>query len=237
MIDVDGIVFDKDGTLIHFDSTWTPVFKDSAQHLSAQIGQPEKALQWLEAVGLCPETGKILPGTQLASGTTDVVAAAWREISPTLPPLEELIPWLDTYWAEKALEILEPVGNPPELFDELRSRSLKLAIATNDSEAAANETAKAIGIHHLLDALYGYDSGHGAKPWPGMILNFAERTGLSPSRLAMVGDSPADMGAGRAAGCGLVIAVLTGASPKEELEKLADLVIEDITEIPRYLTR
>ena len=37
---IRGIVFDKDGTLIHFDRTWTPVFVESAAALAEQIQQP-----------------------------------------------------------------------------------------------------------------------------------------------------------------------------------------------------
>jgi phosphoglycolate phosphatase len=44
----------------------------------------------------------------------------------------------------------------------------------------------------------------------------------------MVGDSPADLAAGRAAGCGLVIGVLSGASGGEVLGPLADLVLKDV---------
>ena len=83
--------------------------------------------------------------------------------------------------------------------------------------------------------MVGYDSGHGAKPEPGMILAFCAAMGLSPAEVAMIGDSPADLTAGRAAGCGRVIGVLTGTSPEALLTPLADLVVADVHALPTLL--
>ena len=69
-----------------------------------------------------------------------------------------------------------------------------------------------------------------------MILAFAAKTALAPREIAMIGDSPADMQAGRRAGVGLKIAVLTGACGRAQLAPLADLVLDDISEIPDVLS-
>ena len=227
-VDIQGIVFDKDGTLIHFDHTWTPVFVDSATALADEIGQPEMAAVWLQATGRDPGTGKVLPDTVLASGTTDVVAEQWRRLSPELPALDVLIPWLDEFWERRVLELLAPVGDLPGLFDLLRGTGLRLGVATNDAEKAAHATIHRLGLAERVDFVAGYDSGHGAKPAPGMILAFCRAMGLAPGQVVMIGDSPADLVAGRAAGCGRVVGVLTGTSPAEVLEPLADMVVDDV---------
>ena len=59
------------------------------------------------------------------------------------------------------------------LFTALRARGLKLGVATNDSEVPAQAHLRAHGLTGLLDFIAGYDSGHGAKPGPGMCLAFA----------------------------------------------------------------
>lgn len=232
---IRGIVFDKDGTLIHFEETWTPAYVESAEALAQQIGRPEQAAAWLEATGRDPASGRILPGTILASATVDVIAARWRELSPELPALDALIPWLDGFWERRALELLAPVGDLPGLFDRLRTGGLRLGVATNDSEQAANSTVARLDLAGLVDFVAGYDSGHGAKPAPGMILAFCTQMGLAPAEVAMVGDSPADLAAGRAAGCGRVIGVLTGTSPAGVLAPLADAVVADVHALPGLL--
>ena len=52
-----------------------------------------------------------------------------------------------------------------------------------------------------------------------------QRLGVPPDRTAVVGDSPADLRMGRAAGARRVIAVLTGVGEGAALEPLADLVL------------
>jgi len=225
---VRGIVFDKDGTLIDFERSWTPVFVESAAALADGIGRPEMASVWLQVTGRDAATGKVLPDTLLASGTTDVVAARWKAISPELPGLDELVPWLDEFWERRVLELLSPVGDLVGLLDGLLAHGLRLGVATNDTERAAHATLGRLGIADRLHFVAGYDSGHGAKPEPGMILAFCAAMNLDPAEVAMVGDSPADLAAGRAAGCGRVVGVLTGTSPMEVLAPLADVVVEDV---------
>ncbi len=229
---IKGIVFDKDGTLIHFEQTWTPAYVESAEALADQIGRPDMATVWLEATGRDPATGRILPGTVLASSTADVIAAHWRDLSPELPALDALIPWLDAFWERRSLELLAPVGDLHGLFDRLRGGGLRLGVATNDAEKAAHATVDRLGLADRVDFVAGYDSGHGAKPEPGMILAFCAQMGLAPSQVAMVGDSPADLAAGRAAGCGRVVGVLTGTSPAAVLAPLADTVLADVHALP-----
>lgn len=225
---IRGIVFDKDGTLIRFEETWTPAFWASAERLAADLGRPALAEEMMVAGGWCPQRRRILPGTELASGTTDVVARLWRAVAPDLPEDARLIPWLDTIWHEQAMAHLTPIDPLPALFAGLCGDGMACGLATNDSETGARETADRLGIAPHLSFTVGYDSGHGAKPAPGMIRAAQAAWGLAPAQTAMVGDSPADLASGRAAGCGLVIGVLSGASGRDVLEPLADLVLEDV---------
>jgi phosphoglycolate phosphatase len=50
----------------------------------------------------------------------------------------------------------------------------------------------------------------------------------------MVGDSLHDLRAGRAAGM-TVVGVLTGVARRQELEPEADVVLDDITQLPAWL--
>jgi phosphoglycolate phosphatase len=70
----------------------------------------------------------------------------------------------------------------------------------------------------------GYDSGHGPKPEPGMLLAFALHLGLHPSQIAMVGDNGHDMEMAGAAGAGAAIGVLSGTGTRQTLEALADVL-------------
>lgn len=232
---IRGIVFDKDGTLIDFEKTWVPALLSSAKALADTVGRGEMADAMLDTVGRDPKSGRITSGSQLASGTTDVIAARWREIVPQLPSVIEITAWLDEYWTTSGLENLHPVAPLRPLLQGLRGMDLVLGLATNDAERAAHLTLDKLGVADLFDQVHGYDSGHGAKPEPGMILEFCRVSKLDPAQVVMVGDSPADMDAGRKAGCGLVVAVLTGASGEHVLAPLADIVLPSIAKLPSLL--
>ena len=69
-----------------------------------------------------------------------------------------------------------------------------------------------------------------------MLLGVAQKMGIAPHHLAMVGDSTHDMAAGRAAGMHC-IAVLTGPATRADLVNHADIVLGNIGEIPEYLSK
>ena len=121
------------------------------------------------------------------------------------------------------------------LLSALRDQGLRIGLATNDSELPARQHLANHGLTDCFDFISGYDSGHGAKPGPGMCLAFARQLGLRPSRVAMVGDSRHDLEAGRAAGM-RTVAVLTGIAKREELAPHADVVLADIGAIPGWLS-
>jgi phosphoglycolate phosphatase len=120
------------------------------------------------------------------------------------------------------------------LLEGLRARGLVLGVATNDAEASAHEHLRAAGIAGHFAHVLGYDSGYTPKPSPDMLLGFADRAGLPPETVAMVGDSTHDLHAGRAAGM-VTIGVLTGLADTATLAPHADLVLPDIGHLPDYL--
>ena len=108
---------------------------------------------------------------------------------------------------------------------------LRLGVATNDSERSARRHIAALGLEEAIEFVAGYDSGHGGKPEPGMVLAFARHLGVAPERIAMVGDSRYDLEAGRAAGA-LTVAVLTGPANRDELAPHADYVVDGLAALP-----
>src|SRR5699024_10043216 len=120
------------------------------------------------------------------------------------------------------------------LLDGLRRAGYRLGVATNDSEAAARQQLGTAGILAAFDFVAGADSGHGAKPGPGMLLAFARDGGLDPGEVAMIGDSVHDMAMADRAG--VRIGVLTGPAEAADLENAADIVLDSIAALPAFLS-
>jgi phosphoglycolate phosphatase len=225
---IDGLLFDKDGTLFDFRISWGRW----AQGFLAQIAQDAAHAERLgRAIGFDPTTGSFAPDSPVIAATAADIAAA---LAPELPgvTVAELTDRIDASAAQAPMSQAVPLA---PLMASLRERGLRLGVATNDSEAPARQHLQNHGITACFDFIAGYDSGYGAKPGPGMCLAFARQLGLDPARVAMVGDSRHDLEAGRAAGM-RTIAVLTGIARREELAPHADVVLTDIGEIPGWLS-
>lgn len=225
---IDGLIFDKDGTLFDFRVSWG---QWAAGFLASIAEGPEHAARLGRAIGFDPATLTFAPDSPVIAATAADIAAA---LAPELPgqSVADLKTLIDE--TAGAAPMSEAVPLRP-LLSGLRARGLKLGVATNDSEAPARQHLAAHGITDCFDFIAGYDSGHGAKPGPGMCLAFAGMLGLDPSRVVMVGDSRHDLEAGRAAGM-RTVAVLTGVAGRADLSPHADVVLPDIGAIPDWLT-
>ena len=125
-----------------------------------------------------------------------------------------------------------PLADLPAIFRDLKALGLLLGIASSDSDRAVRRTASVLGIEDRTDFCAGWDSGHGPKPGPGMVLAFCAATGCEPASVVVVGDSRHDLEMGRAAGAGAVLGVLSGAGTRESLAPLADAVIDSVADLP-----
>ncbi|SDF49846.1 phosphoglycolate phosphatase [Limimonas halophila] len=227
---IRGLLFDKDGTLIDFQATWVPLNVQAAD--VAAKGDPALRARLLEIGGYDAETGRVTGASLLAQADTREVAEAWVDAGAPFG-VDELAAAMDRIF-QAGMHDAVPVTNIAELFRRLWARGLHLGIATSDSEAAIAASLAGFGVSGERVHAYGYDSGHGSKPDPGMVHAFCAATGLDPAQVAMVGDNLHDIHAGQAAGCGLTVGVRTGTGGPE-LADAADFVIADIGELEALL--
>jgi phosphoglycolate phosphatase len=124
---------------------------------------------------------------------------------------------------------LEPI------MAELRAMGLILGVATNDSHVSATAHMTQAGVIGHFEAIIAADTVAVPKPSGNMILSFAEKTGLPPSAIAMVGDNHHDMEEARNGGAGLAIAVLSGNAAHDDIAHLADHTLASIADLPALL--
>ncbi len=223
-----GVLFDKDGTLIDFQETWGPAIH-TVMHLLAK-GDAQRVRAQAESLHFSLEEKRFRLTSPLIAGSSASYGQLWAAALGRTDYLE-LLQEIDALTAVESLKTLTPIGEPEIVFAALAGMGLRLGLATNDSEASARRHIEALGLGLAMDFLVGYDSGHGSKPEPGMILAFARHIGANPAEIAMVGDTTHDLNCARAAGA-IGIAVLTGVATPEELSACADYVVDDIAALP-----
>ena len=225
---IKGIIFDKDGTLFDFNATWGTWTRGMLEAETAH--DPTLFAPLAEALGYNTKENRFRPDSVVIAATAGETA---DQIMTVLPHLDKqaLLARMNAAAAQVPQVEAVPLVS---YFTGLRQAGLCLGIATNDAEAPARTHLGRAKVSDLFDFIAGYDSGHGGKPAPGQLLAFCGQTGLQPAECLMVGDSTHDLHAGRAAGMG-TIGVLTGPAPAEELSPFADVVLQDIGEIPDWL--
>jgi len=225
---LDGIIFDKDGTLFDFGETWNSWALSLIAELSD--GDPALARRIAEQADFDLALGSFRPTSPIIAGTNREAAEC---IARALPDYG--VDALEALMTARAAEApLAPPTDLVPLFDDLCARGLRLGVMTNDSEFAARAHLDAAGVLDHLHWIAGFDSGHGAKPAPTPLLAFAAAQNVDPARTAMVGDSTHDLVAGRAAGM-VTVAVLTGMAGEEELAPYADTILPHVGHLPDWL--
>jgi phosphoglycolate phosphatase len=140
-----------------------------------------------------------------------VIAGTLHEIVPLIAPL---LPFMSAERIAEDLESRPPSRRwcrpcPSTRCCGAEPDGYALGVATNATRSELDAHLDAAGIALAFDFVAGCDSGHGAKPGPGMCLAFAAHLGCAPETVVMVGDSLHDLKAGRAAGM-RTVGVLTG---------------------------
>jgi phosphoglycolate phosphatase len=211
----DAVVFDKDGTLLDFERTWFPAI---GAGIAAFTADPATQRAIGDALGYDVAIGACVAGAP-------VVHVANSELAVLLDPHtggrgRQLIDDV----ARRVVDHVTPVPAAQGVLDALAAAGVPAAVATNDDEAATVAQLAALGWERL--PLVACDSGFGAKPAPGMLLEAAQRLGVEPARCAMVGDAESDLAAARAAGFGA--AVLVGAGHGPDARALATVALDDV---------
>lgn len=131
---------------------------------------------------------------------------------------------------------VEPMPHTMDAFTRLKEAGVRIALDTGFSRPIADAILDRLGWQDssLLDATVTSDEVAQGRPHPDLLFKAMQRTGVkSAQAVAKVGDTPADLGEGAAAGSGLNIGVTNGSHTTRELEPHPHThLISDLRELP-----
>ncbi len=176
--------------------------------------------------------------------------------------LNELVREPATCTAESPLEpaSVRLAAGAPEAVAELERAGFALVCVTNQPAAAKGKTTidQLCAVHErVLELLHDHGARVDAsllcphhpagcvpplarscccrKPRPGMLLHAAAALGLDLRASWMIGDTDADLGAGRSAGCKTALVVSPGGAHKRSAAHNPDLCAPDLAHAVRTL--
>jgi phosphoglycolate phosphatase len=230
---IDVICFDKDGTLVDFHAMWGGWARELGAGLEATVRRPV-APDVFAAIGFDPVTGRVQPRAPLAIATMDELAstveAVMRRWCPSAVAARRAV---DAAWTiPDPVALAVPLADLPTLFAEQRAAGRRLAVITTDDRAPTDATLRHLGVRDAVGAMVCGDDGFPTKPEPDAVWAVCQAYGVLPERVAVVGDSPADIAMGRSAGAGLVVGVRSGLGADDDLAD-ADLLIDSVAVLLR----
>jgi pyrophosphatase PpaX len=113
---------------------------------------------------------------------------------------------------------------------ELKAQGRRLGIVTAKRRKTVDLAFAVLPLERYFDAVVTSDMTERHKPDPEPVLTAIELLGATPAATAFVGDSPYDVGAGKAAGVFTVAVAWGNIHPAERLEE-ADVLVESPGEL------
>ena len=211
---IRAVAFDFDGTL--FDAS------DAICH-SLNVALTHHGREPLPRAEILPRIGRPL-------------YEIFQALEPGAAP-EKIQSYIDAYrgaFGPVAVSHTRPLPGLRECLDGLRGH-VGLAIATNRSERGARQILDGFGFNGFFTVIVALEHVKRVKPDPEAVLKACAGLGVKPEHMLMVGDTPDDQLAGRAAGA-QAIGVTTGAYSREHLEEAgANAVVDSLQELPALL--
>ena len=183
---ISAVAFDLDGTLVDT----LPDLHEAANRMLGDLGRPEvddSAVRAYVGDGVDRMVKRLLTGDpdgEPDSALFDRAENAFRN-----------------HYACVLSRASRPFPGVVEGLQEMRRDGVRLACITNKPGEFTETLLRDMGLAPYLDLILSGDSLPRKKPDPLPLLHCAQVFGVPASRLLMIGDSPNDTRAARAAGC------------------------------------
>lgn len=151
--------------------------------------------------------------------------------------IDKLLEYFREYYDEHCTDTTVPYPGIPELLAQLTEKGIKIAVATNKYQSAAQKIISAYFPDVPFVAVMGQINSRSVKPDPSIIFAILNESPTPKSEVMMIGDSAVDIETARRA-CVDSIGVTWGFRPVSELRKAyADHVVSNPNEILKLATQ
>ncbi|MBF1992904.1 HAD family hydrolase [Staphylococcus schleiferi] len=224
------ILFDKDGTLIHFDQSWTKIGIQLVDEVCAHY-KIDNRIEVYHKLGI--RDHQFVKGSIMASGTLKDMINIFNAFTDV-----ETTKWV----SERSQQLIRQRQPEIELYEgvqtllyELKQQSYQLGLVTSDNAVGVDKFIKTTQLEQVFDLLISTEGDQYEKP-DARLLQPLWDMGVQGEALVMVGDTDNDMLTGKNAGSALNVGVRTGLGQEATFEA-ADVVIDDVSQLLSVLDK
>jgi HAD superfamily hydrolase (TIGR01509 family) len=128
--------------------------------------------------------------------------------------------------------LFKPVEGVQAFLLRLKDEGFSIAIATSDERRDTEAVLSVLGLEGLFDRVLCAGEYHPPKPHPEALLTICRELSIPPGEAVFIGDTVTDMVMGKRAEMALTIGIAEGGvTPREELEKVADVVVDSFRDL------
>jgi len=217
---IKAIVWDLDGTLIHFKIDYLRVRKIAIEILK-KYGVPKHLL----TVKI-----SILENMKFAREYFEKEGLHQKKINEIIEEVDNEIIKIE-YEAALDAAMIDGIDH---VLEFAKSKNLKQAIFTFNTQKNDEISLKNVNLMHYFNAIVGRDNATKLKPHPDHLIHICYQLNVKPNEILVIGDNTRDIEAAMNVGAHS-IALLTKLAKRETLQK-ADTIVKE-NEIPTKLIK
>ncbi len=207
LAELEGILFDFDGTLIDTTGLILESFRVTAREFLDEQ-PPDEVLLAGVGIPLRTQMETLCPGRG-----------------------DEMVTFYRAHNHAHHDELARPYPHVERVLSELAARGMPMAVVTSKGRVAVGLGVRMIGLERYVPRVFTSDDVEIHKPDPYPLRHAAGELGLELSRCVYLGDSPHDMAAARDGGA-IAVAALWGMFERERvLAERPDYALADIDEL------
>lgn len=225
---IKAILFDKDGTLLEYTDGWVDSIVEFLQEKNIDEDKKKKLFK---EIGI-REDGGVEENSILSSETAMDLAIIFSKYLDC--ELEEIYKEIDDHllnYLKENSNFIRGTCDLKSLFETLKSKGILIGIFTSDNYRQAKYSMEYLNLDSFID-FYAAADIYEKKPNKESLEVFKEKYSLEDQEIMVVGDSRVDMVFGKDT---IKVAVLCGTGSKEMLEKYTENIIDNPSEILKFL--
>ncbi len=236
--DIEGIIFDKDGTLTDSNFYWSEIIKRRAYEIIRILNIDKDYYKYLcNSMGLDLKNNKLFEKGPIAIKSRDEVifeiikCLQLIDIKVKKNFISDIFCNVHESFKKDSDNFIKPINSACNFVCQCEKNNLKLALLTSDTEYNAINSLKKLGLLEKFEIVIGGDSKFGNKTNGNSARFICDIFNLPLKKVIAIGDAPSDYLMSKKADLNSVILVASGQVPILSLRKFSKFSISSLSEL------